>query len=84
MRNLIYTEDRDTEHIIDLNRVIITSVDGKGLTLILTLVGGITVHLKAKDEDIFRGLYKDLVFGTDNIQISFEKVDVHLGGLKLG
>lgn len=84
MRNLIYTEDKDTEHFIDLNAVIITSVDGKGLTLILTLVGGITVHLKAKDEDIFRGLYKDLISGTDDVQISREKVDVRLGGLKLG
>lgn len=84
MRKLIYTEDKDTEHIIDLNAVIITSVDGKHLTLILTLVGGIAIHLKAKDKDTFTKLYKDLVFDTDNIQISYEKVDVHLGGISLG
>ena len=84
MRNLVYTENKDTEHIIDLNRVLITSVDGKQLTLILTLIGGIAVHLKAKDKDTFTKLYKDLVFGTDNIQISYEKVDVRLGGINLG
>lgn len=84
MRNLVYTEDKDTEHIIDLSRVLITSIDGKHLKLILTLIGGITIHIKTKDKDAFMKLYKDLVFGTDNVQISYEEVDVRLGGLKLG
>lgn len=85
MRKLIYTEDKDTEHIIDLTNVLITSVDGEGLKIILTLVGGITVHIKAKDKDTFSYLYKSLVFGTDdNIKISYEVVNVRLGGLKLG
>ena len=85
MRKLIYTEDRDTKHIIDLSRVLITSVDGRHLKLILTLVGGITIHIKAKDKDTFTELYRDLViFGTDNLQISYEKVNVRLGGLRLG
>jgi hypothetical protein len=84
MRNLVYTEDKDTEHVIDLSRVLITSIDGEHHKIILTLVGGITVHIKAKDRDTFTKLYKDLAFGTDNLQISYEEVDVRLGGLKLG
>lgn len=84
MRNLVYTENKDTEHIIDLNRVLITSIDGEHLKLILTLVGGITIHIKARDRDTFMKLYKDLAFGTDSVQISYEEVNVRLGGLKLG
>ena len=80
---LVYTEDRDTKHIIDLQKVLITSFDGKQLTIILTLVGGITVHIKAKDKNIFTSLYKDLVYSTDDIQITYENVNVRLGGLKL-
>lgn len=81
--HLVYTENRDTKHIIDLQKVLITSFDGKRLTIILTLVGGITVHVKAKDKDVFMNLYRDLVQGTDDIQISYEKVQVRLGGIKL-
>ena len=81
--HLVYTEDRDTKHIIDLQKVLITSFDGKQLTIILTLVGGITVHIKAKDKDIFMNLYEELIHGTDDIQIDYEKVNVRLGGLKL-
>lgn len=33
MRKLVYTEDKNTEHIIDLSRVLITSIDGKHLKL---------------------------------------------------
>ena len=56
----------------------------KQLTVILTLVGGITVHIKAKDKDTFLDLYRSLFLGADNIiQISYEKVNVRLGGLKL-
>ena len=43
--HLVYTENRDTKHIIDLQKVLITSFDGRQLTIILTLVGGITVHV---------------------------------------
>ena len=81
--HLVYTENQDTKHIIDLQKVLITSFDGKQLTIILTLVGGITVHIKAKDKDIFMNLYEELIDGTDDIQISYEKVNVRLGGLKL-
>lgn len=81
--HLVYTENRDTKHIIDLQKVLITSFDGRQLTIILTLVGGITVHIKAKDKDIFTSLYKDLVQGTDDIHISYKKVQVRLGGLRL-
>lgn len=81
--HLVYNENRDTKHIIDLQKVLITSFDGKQLTIILTLVGGITVHVKAKDKEIFTSIYEDLVYGTNDIQIDFEKVDVRLGGLKL-
>ena len=80
---LVYTEDRDTKHIIDLQKVLITSFDGKQLTIILTLIGGITVHIKAKDKDIFMNLYEELIHGTDGIHISYEEVQVRLGGLKL-
>ena len=80
--HLVYTENRDTKHIIDLQKVLITSFDGKQLTIILTLVGGITVHVKAKDKDMFMNLYEDLVRGTDDIHISYEEVQVRLGGLK--
>ena len=81
--HLIYTENRDTKHIIDLQNVLITSFDGKQLTIILTLVGGITVHIKAKDKDIFMSLYEELIHGTDDIQINYKNVNVRLGGLKL-
>ena len=81
--HLVYTENRDTKHIIDLQKVLITSFDGKQLTIILTLVGGITVHIKAKDKDIFMNLYEELIHGTEDIQISYENVNVRLGGLKL-
>ena len=81
--HLVYTENRDTKHIIDLQKVLITSFDGRQLTIILTLIGGITVHLKAKDKDIFMNLYEELIHGTDDIHISYEKVNVRLGGLKL-
>lgn len=85
MRKLIYTEDKDTEHIIDLTNVLITSIDGEGLKIILTLVGGITVHIKAKDKDTFLDLYRNLVLGADDIiKISYEIVNVRLGGLRLG
>ena len=81
--HLIYTENRDTKHIIDLQKVLITSFDGRQLTIILTLVGSITVHIKAKDKDIFMNLYEELIHGTDDIQIGYEKVQVRLGGIKL-
>lgn len=81
--HLIYTENRDTKHIIDLQKVLITSFDGRQLTIILTLVGSITVHIKAKDKDIFMNLYEELIHGTDDIQIDYENVNVRLGGLKL-
>ena len=81
--HLVYTENRDTKHIIDLQKVLITSFDGRRLTIILTLVGGITVHIKAKDSDIFMNLYEELIHGTDDIPISYEKVQVRLGGIKL-
>ena len=81
--HLIYTENRDTKHIIDLQKVLITSFDGRQLTIILTLVGGITVHIKAKDKDIFMNLYEELIHGTDDIQTDYENVNVRLGGLKL-
>lgn len=81
--HLVYTENQDTKHIIDLQKVLITSFDGRQLTIILTLVGGITVHVKAKDKDIFMNLYEELIHGTDDIQISYEKVQVRLGGIKL-
>ena len=81
--HLIYTENRDTKHIIDLQKVLITSFDGRQLTIILTLVGGITVHIKAKDKDIFMNLYEELIHGTDDIQIGYEKVQVRLGGIRL-
>ena len=81
--HLVYTENRDTKHIIDLQNVLITSFDGRQLTIILTLIGGITVHIKAKDKDIFMNLYGDLVHGTDDIQIDYKNVNVRLGGLKL-
>ena len=81
--HLVYTENRDTKHIIDLQKVLITSFDGKQLTIILTLVGGITVHIKAKDKDIFMNLYEELIHGTDDIQIDYENVNVRLGGLRL-
>ena len=81
--HLVYTENRDTKHIIDLQKVLITSFDGRQLTIILTLVGGITVHIKAKDKDIFTNLYEDLAHGTEDIQISYENVNVRLGGLRL-
>ena len=81
--HLVYTEDRDTKHIIDLQKVLITSFDGKQLTIILTLVGGITVHIKSRDRDIFTNLYEELIHGTDDIHISYEKVNVRLGGIKL-
>ena len=64
--HLIYTENRDTKHIIDLQKVLITSFDGRQLTIILTLVGSITVHIKAKDKDIFMNLYEELIHGTDD------------------
>ena len=82
--HLVYVESQDTKHIIDLQKVLITSFDDKQLTVILTLVGGITVHIKAKDKDTFLDLYRSLFLGADNIiQISYEKVNVRLGGLKL-
>ena len=81
--HLVYTENRDTKHIIDLQKVLITSFDGRQLTVILTLIGGITVHIKAKDKDIFMSLYEELIHGTDDIQIGYEKVQVRLGGIKL-
>ena len=81
--HLVYTEDRDTKHIIDLQKALITSFDGKQLTIILILVGGITVHIKAKDKNIFMNLYEELIHDTDDIQISYENVDVRLGGLRL-
>ena len=81
--HLIYTENRDTKHIIDLQKVLITSFDGRQLTIILTLIGGITVHIKAKDKDIFMNLYEELIHGTDDIQIDYENVNVRLGGLRL-
>ena len=81
--HLVYTENRDTKHIIDLQKVLITSFDGRQLTIILTLVGSITVHIKAKDKDIFMNLYEELIHGTDDIQIGYEKVQVRLGGIKL-
>ena len=81
--HLVYIENRDTKHIIDLQKVLITSFDGRQLTIILTLVGGITVHVKAKDKDIFMNLYEELIHGTDDIHISYEEVQVRLGGLKL-
>lgn len=81
--HLVYTENRDTKHIIDLQKVLITSFDGKQLTIILTLIGGITVHIKAKDKNIFTNLYEELIHGTDDIHISYEEVSVRLGGLKL-
>ena len=81
--HLVYTENRDTKHIIDLQKVLITSFDGRQLTVILTLVGGITVHIKAKDKDIFMNLYEELIHGTDDIQIGYEKVQVRLGGIRL-
>ena len=81
--HLVYTENRDTKHIIDLQKVLITSFDGRQLTIILTLVGSITVHIKAKDKDIFMNLYEELIHGTDDIQIDYENVNVRLGGLKL-
>ena len=81
--HLVYTENRDTKHIIDLQKVLITSFDGRQLTIILTLIGGITVHIKAKDKGTFANLYKDLVYNTDDIQIDYENVNVRLGGLKL-
>lgn len=81
--HLVYIENRDTKHIIDLQKVLITSFDGRQLTIILTLVGGITVHIKSRDRDIFTNLYEELIHGTDDIQISYEKVDVRLGGLRL-
>ena len=68
--HLVYTENRDTKHIIDLQKVLITSFDGKQLTIILTLVGGITVHVKAKDKDMFMNLYGELIHGTEDIHIS--------------
>ena len=81
--HLVYTENQDTKHIIDLQKVLITSFDGRQLTIILTLVGSITVHIKAKDKDIFMNLYEELIHGTDDIQIDYENVNVRLGGLKL-
>ena len=81
--HLVYTENRDTKHIIDLQKVLITSFDGRQLTVILTLIGGLTVHIKAKDKDIFMNLYEELIHGTDDIQIGYEKVQVRLGGIKL-
>ena len=81
--HLVYTENQDTKHIIDLQKVLITSFDGKQLTIILTLVGGIAVHIKAKDKDIFMNLYEELIHGTDDIQIGYEKVQVRLGGIRL-
>lgn len=81
--HLVYTENRDTKHIIDLQKALITSFDGRQLTIILTLIGGITVHIKAKDKDIFMNLYEDLVHGTDDIQVDYKNVNVRLGGLKL-
>ena len=81
--HLVYTENRDTKHIIDLQKVLITSFDGRQLTIILTLVGGITVHIKAKGKDIFMNLYEELTHGTDDIHISYEHVNVRLGGIKL-
>lgn len=81
--HLVYTENQDTKHIIDLQKVLITSFDGKQLTIILTLIGGITVHIKTKDRDIFMNLYEELIHGTDDIQIGYEKVQVRLGGIKL-
>ena len=81
--HLVYTENRDTKHIIDLQKVLITSFDGRQLTIILTLISGITVHIKAKDKDIFMNLYEELIHGTDDIQIGYENVNVRLGGLKL-
>ena len=81
--HLVYTENQDTKHIIDLQKVLITSFDGRQLTVILTLIGGITVHIKAKDKDIFMNLYEELIHGTDDIQIGYEKVQVRLGGIKL-
>ena len=81
--HLIYTENRDTKHIIDLQNVLITSFDGEQLTIILTLVGGISVHIKAKDKGIFKNLYEELIHGTDDIKIGYENVNVRLGGLKL-
>ena len=81
--HLVYTENQDTKHIIDLQKVLITSFDGKQLTIILTLIGGITVHIKAKDKDIFMNLYEELIHGTDDIQIGYEKVQVRLGGIRL-
>ena len=81
--HLIYTENQDTKHIIDLQKVLITSFDGKQLTIILTLIGGITVHIKTKDRDIFMNLYEELIHGTDDIQIGYEKVQVRLGGITL-
>ena len=81
--HLVYTENQDTKHIIDLQKVLITSFDGKQLTIILTLIGGITVHIKAKDRDIFMNLYEELIHGTDDIQIGYEKVQVRLGGIRL-
>ena len=80
---LVYTENRDTKHIIDLQNVLITSFDGRQLTIILTLVGGITVHIKAKDKDIFMSLYEESIHGADDIQIDYKNVNVRLGGLKL-
>ena len=81
--HLVYTENQDTKHIIDLQKVLITSFDGKQLTIILTLIGGITVHIKTKDRDIFMNLYEELIHGTDDIQIDYKNVNVRLGGLKL-
>ena len=81
--HLVYTENRDTKHIIDLQKVLITSFDGRQLTIILTLIGGITVHIKAKDKDIFMNLYEELIYNTDDVQIDYENVNVRLGGLKL-
>ena len=81
--HLVYTENQDTKHIIDLQKVLITSFDGKQLTIILTLIGGITVHIKTKDRDIFMNLYEELIHGTDDIQIGYEKVQVRLGGIRL-
>ena len=74
--HLVYVESQDTKHIIDLQKVLITSFDGRRLTIILTLIGGITVHIEAKDKDIFMNLYEELIHGTDDIQVDYEKVQV--------
>ena len=66
--HLVYIENRDTKHIIDLQKVLITSFDGKQLTIIRTLVGGITVHIKAKDKNS----ELDLILNDEKHSVEYE------------